>query len=375
MGRGLWRAALVTVAALLLAVVSVHGLRRPSGSRAGGIESVTVQDRGDAFVYGFDRDIEAFVFTFTLPSDGATPRDVTTVSDAGQLDVWFTETGADRIGRLTFTSTTDYAYRPYTVSRGSKPLNLIVADGNVWFTAAAGDYIGRLDPDTGDVDAFSVAAGSYPADLTVGGNGNIWFTQMMADQLAELVVTSTVDYTVNVYTDAFLAAGRPYGIAATGRSIYVAQTANDLISVFTPPNSWVHMPGSGFPITLGEPHALAVDNRGTVWGTERAGDAVSRLEFGTFPMITRYALSPSGGEPMGITVDPNNTIWFAQRSAGQIGRLDPSLPAAERTSYYALPLSAASPTGIAADGEGGIWVVASRPHRIHLPLVLRGRAQ
>lgn len=374
MNRRLWQIVIVAVGAVAMVAVSVQALDRACGSGAEIKESGGAQPDGDSLVYRFDTDEEGFVFTFTLPLPGASPRGVRTVARGDAVDVWFTEWGADRIGRLTFTSTTEYAYQGYPLRSGSRPLNLIASQGFIWFTAAKGDYVGRLDPSTGDVEAFDVGEGSYPADLTLGADGHVWFTQRLADQLAELIVTSTVDYAVNVYTDTFLSEGRPYGIAAGGSTIYLAQTANDLVSVFTPPSSWVHLPGPGF-ITLDGPYDLAVDNRGSVWGTERGGDAVIRLGFGTLPLIDRYRLSPAAGQPEAIAVDPEDNIWFTQRAAGQIGRLNPRLPSGERTWYYPLPLAGASPRGIAADGAGGIWTVASRPHRIYLPLVLRRVAE
>jgi len=375
MERRTWRATLTVAAAVMMLVLCTHALQRLHRVRAERAPTAAQGAAGEAFLYRFDAAGEAYVYTFTLPVGDASPHDVVTVSGDGHLDVWVTESGADRIGRLTFTDTTDYRYEGFPLPPGSKPLNLLAAQGAIWFTAARGDYLGRLDPATGHVDAFEVGVGTYPADLVVGPNGNIWFTQMMADQLAELVVTSTVDYAVNVYADTFLSQGRPYGIAVTRGSIYLAQTANDLVSVFTPPGSWLHMPLSGFPETLDEPYGLAVDNQGLVWGTERAGDAVTSFNVGTFPIIARRKVSPPGGQPTGIAVDPNNEIWFTQRAAGQIGRLNPRLPAGQRLSYYPLPQPGLAPTGIAADGHGHIWVVAARSYRLSLPLVLRGAAR
>jgi len=366
--RRTWRIVVAVAAALMMSAVCLHALQ---GVRAQLAPAVAEGEAGRAFLYRFDAAAEAYVFTFTLPVDGANPHDVVTVPGEGHVDVWFTESGADRIGRLVFTATTDYRYEGFPLPPGSKPLNLLVFQDAIWFTAAQGDYLGRLDPNTGHIDAFEVGVGTYPADLAVGPNGNIWFTQMMVDQLAELVVTSTLDYRVNVYTDTFLTHGRPYGIAVAGQSIYVAQTANDLVSVFTLPSSWLHLPLSGFPETLDEPYALAADSQGLVWATERAGDAVSSFNVGTLPIVARRRVSPPGGEPMGIAVDPADDIWFTQRAAGQIGRLNPRLPTGQRFTYYPLPQTGLAPTGITADDSEAIWVVASRPYRIYLPIVAR----
>jgi len=70
-------------------------------------------------------------------------------------------------------------------------------------------------------------ANSYPADLDRAPDGSIWFTEMKANQIGRLVVTSTSNYSFVEYFSSTLAGGRPYGIVAVGSSVYFAQTAND----------------------------------------------------------------------------------------------------------------------------------------------------
>lgn len=364
-----WRLAVVGVIVVIGAMSLVLVLR--TGGPVHAVGSSSASNQGDAFVFRLEPDGDGFVFTYTLPVDGADPQDVLVVPASQGVDVWLAETGAHRIGRLTYTDSDQYEYRAYQLADGSEPLNLIAHQGFIWFTAAGVDAIGRLDPDSGDIDTFDVGAGTYPADLTAGPNGNIWFTQMMADQLAELVITSTVDYDVRGYTDALLSGGRPFGVAVSAGSLYVAQTANDIISIFTPPDSWLHMPPTGLPEALDEPYKLVTDGQGRVWGTERAGNHVSRYGFGSFPEIARYPLSPAGSAPTGIAADAQDDIWFTQHRAGQVGRLRPAAAAHEMLTYYPLPQPGLAPTGVSADDAGAIWVVASRAYRIYLPIVVR----
>ncbi|MEE9616530.1 MAG: hypothetical protein V3T90_05945, partial [Anaerolineae bacterium] len=252
-----WRCVLIAVSVIALSVVFtlILGSQAPAG--AGSAMPAVVSSGGESFVYRFDPDISSFVFTFTVPTGNANPWDVVVVSGAGHQEVWFTEAGADRIGRLTYTDTNDYAFREYTLTVGSRPLNLVSGGGFIWFTEAGGDRIGRLDPTTGQIDEFEVTAGSYPADLDYASDGSIWLTEMMADQIARLVITSTDDYAVTPNSTASLSGGRPYGIVAAGTSVYFAQTANDRVTCFTPPNSWVHISLSGLP---DEPYALVLDS-------------------------------------------------------------------------------------------------------------------
>ena len=97
---------------------------------------------------------------------------------------------------------------------------------------------------------------------------------MEADQIAHLVVTSPSDYTITEYSDVTLSGGRPYGITikyGTGGRIYFAQTANDRLTIFTPPDDWIHLKDPVFKIPE-EPYVLTLDNANRVWTTERAGN-------------------------------------------------------------------------------------------------------
>jgi virginiamycin B lyase len=327
---------------------------------------------GESFVYRFDTDTSRFVFTFTIPTDHANPQDLALVPGAGHLDVWFTEPGADQIGRLTYTDTNDYTSHEYALTAGSRPLNLVAGGGFIWFTAADGDYIGRLEPATGQIDEFQVTAGSYPADLDYASDGSIWFTEMAADRVGHLVVDHTDAYTVTEQASPITddGEGRPYGIVWVSGSVYFAhpRTGTDTVTRFTPPDSWVDITGFQ-PGVPDEPYKLAATSSGLVWATERAGNGVTSFEIGTMPVVNRYSLAPTGSLPTGLAVDANDHLWFTQCGAGQIGRLIPSVPA--QKDYYSMPLSDLAPTGIAADDAWGVWVVAAIPYRVHLPIILK----
>jgi streptogramin lyase len=360
-----WKLILSTAGAIVLSVVvlSLHRIGTPAEARVVTSSSTNSSD-GESFVYQFDSVSETYVFTFTIPIDDANPTDIIVVPDIDHQDVWFTESGADRIGRLTYTDTLDYVYRPYTLTTGTQPLNLVSGEGFVWFTEASRDRIGRLDPETGQIDEFAATAGSYPADLAYDATDHsIWFTEKQTSRIAQLVITTTSDYEITEYTNPLLDGGQPYGIAIMGESIYLAQPANNRLTRFTPPNSWAHFSN------LNEPYNLTEDNHGKMWGTERAGNQISQFELGTFPIVVPYVVTPTNSLPTGITADDNDYLWFTQWRAGQIGRLLPG--STPQIDYYPLPLPGLTPTGITTDNSDGIWLLASRPYRVYLPLTLR----
>lgn len=369
-GRRMWRSVGTAAAVVLLSFVVMFVLEHQAPAAEMG-RAPGAAAAGDSFVYLFDSGGEAFVFTLTVPTAEANPRDVIVVDGAGYEDVWFTEPGAGRIGRLTYTETNDYAFRDdFPLLAGSRPLNLVSGGGFIWFTDPGRDSIGRLNPATEQVDEFEAPAGAHPADLDYASDRSVWFTEMMRDRIARLVVKDADDYTVDEYFTSSLSGGRPYGLVVAGRDVvYFAQTENDRVTRFTPPDSWLQLYDStGASDVPNGPYELALESLNEVWTTERVGNRITKFHPGTFPLPIPHDLSPASSVPTGIAVDVSRDyVWFTQWAAGQIGRFRSGSGA----EYYPLPIRNLSPTGIALTGEGNAWVLASAPYRVHLPLVTR----
>lgn len=365
----IWKCMFTTVAVVSLSLVLVFMLEGESPVGAKTMSPLASNSGGESYVYLFDSTDEAFVFTFTIPTDNANPKDVIVTPDAGHQEIWFTESGADRIGRLTYTDTTHYAFREYTLTVESRPLNLAYGGGFVWFTEAGRDRIGRLNPATGQVDEFKAPAGCYPADLDYASDGSIWFTEMKKDRIAQLVITSTDDYAVTEYFTPSLSGGRPYGILVDGASVYFAQTENDRVTRFSPPNNWLKLYDfTGTTDVPNGPYMLALESSNSIWTTERVGNRITKFKPGTSPMPIPHSLTPTNSLPTGIAVDTDSHyVWFTQWAAGRIGRFRSD----SGFDYYPLPISDLAPTGITVDSDGSVWVLASRPYRVYLPLVAR----
>jgi streptogramin lyase len=64
-------------------------------------------------------------------------------------------------------------------------------DGNLWFTEPGANQIGRITP-AGQIAVFTVpTAGSQPTAITAGPNGNMWFTEATGRRIGEYFLTGT----------------------------------------------------------------------------------------------------------------------------------------------------------------------------------------
>src|SRR4029077_3365753 len=63
------------------------------------------------------------------------------------------------------------------VTPGSGPQGIAMGpDGNMWFTEFGADKIGRITP-TGAVTEFPLTSGAMPFDIAAGHDGAMWFSE------------------------------------------------------------------------------------------------------------------------------------------------------------------------------------------------------
>jgi virginiamycin B lyase len=112
--------------------------------------------------------------------------------------IWFTETRANKIGRLDPESG---QIREYDIpTKNAKPTTIAVdSRGNPWFTLQDAHKIGQLDPRTGRVREWDVGAqrgvfGSvgraYPTAIAIDANDVVWFSELRNNTICSLDPTT-----------------------------------------------------------------------------------------------------------------------------------------------------------------------------------------
>lgn len=333
----------------------------------------------DAYVYRFDAKLESLE-TFTIPTKGARPHSIAAMPRTVGQEVWFTEPGADQVGRLVYTSTGVFAFDEFPVGAGSEPFNLVVDSGRqvVWFTERSSNRIGGLLVDNGNAPeyvSFTVpTADSEPTDIDLAPNGSAWFTEMAADNIGQLVATSPTD---GVFTE--------YPITGTGEHVgayAIAVQSDDYVwfseintgvvkrlRVADPPRYlWVSQLGR-----YSYPHALVVDNgRFLLWLTERHNNQLSHVELGTLFIVNQFDIEPNTAlRPTGLTLVNDDELWFSGQGSGQIGRMVYTSPTQFEFDLYELPHDDLWAMDITSTDDGALWVVAYSPMPVSLPVVLK----
>ncbi len=126
----------------------------------------------------------ATITEFSLPTAFfSSPQGITAGPDGA---LWFTEVGANKIGRITTAgSITEFAIP------ASNPTNITAGpDGALWFTEVGANKIGRITT-AGSITEFSLPTiGSGPQGITAGPDGALWFTEVFANKIGRITTGS-----------------------------------------------------------------------------------------------------------------------------------------------------------------------------------------
>jgi streptogramin lyase len=285
----------------------------------------------------------------TARGQASGPRDIVAGPDHS---LWFTESIANRIGRITVNG--DITGYPIP-SPGSGPSGIAVGpDGNLWFTEAAAGKIGRIDMDCA-VTEFALPAASRnrgPSSIVAGPDGNLWFTEARGGRVGRITTAGTITEfaAASFSSPGGITSGPDGNLWFTDSYGYGANVARMTTAGVATEFSTTDFPYSFAPIdiTVGQDHSL--------WFVPSATGGVGRLSTGA--VAADFAI-PSPGDLRGITAG-SGVLWFTEWNANQIGRISQSGNVAE----FPIPTAGSGPSGIASGPDGNIWFTESKGDRI-----------
>src|SRR6266567_3761119 len=258
------------------------------------------------------------------------------------------------------TATGQFHEYPFPQS-DSQVMRLVVDHaGRVWFAEQYANYIGHYFPATGHFQVYplprltipdpshtgkTLTLPSAPNELALDAQGMIWFTEFNAAPLGRL------DPRTGLIRHYPLAARRsvqmllPYGVAVDPQGmIWFTELSTDQVGRLDPVTGRIRfflVPGS--KVSLME---IASDAHGTIWVTSFEDELLLRLDprIATF---TRYDASPTGngtGGLYGLVVTPAGDVWVTMWADNMLAHLDVT---ARRFVYYRIPTPGSKPLSMA----------------------------
>lgn len=205
------------------------------------------------------------------------------------------------------------------------------------------------------------AAGSNPAFITAGPDGNLWFTEFSFNpRIGRITAAGSVTE--------FPTAGAvaPFGIAVgADGNLWFTEAFDPDYHHFSPAIGRMTRSGevTRFPLPeSSNPLDIAAGPDGNLWFTEKIGDPASRNRIGRITpagVVTEFAV-PTPGDPVSITAGPDGNLWFAESRANRIGRITTSGDITE----FSVPTSSSAPGGITAGPDGNLWFTEAEGNKI-----------
>jgi virginiamycin B lyase len=249
-------------------------------------------------------------------------------------------------------------------SDNSQPRHITLgSDGNMWFTESRLDFgkIARVDA-RGNITEFELsqsAQSSQPDDIVSGPDDALWFTgpSGFPDAFIGRLTTAGQFTGFAPECDPTFGCGSivPNGITSgPDGNLWFTESLRDAIVKLTPEGRFTFYP---IPIPEGglaaEPSGITVGPDGALWFAEFHGNNIGRIDpkKGT---ITEFG--PATGGPYRIAAGPDGNLWFTDPFNNKIGRFTPPTPSTPEGVFteFLLP-SPSHPRDIVAGPDGNLW--------------------
>lgn len=253
----------------------------------------------------------------------------------------------------------------------------VAADDTIWFAEQYANYIGHYFPATHRFQIYplpnilapdpsnpgkTVTLPAAPNDLTIDAGGNIWFTELNANDIARLDPHSGAIKQYALATSSKSQALNPYGIAVDSRGrVWFTEVSSSSIGWLDPSTGAQHT--YSFPGLSTGLMEIASDPRGLIWITSFNAGLLLNLNPQTGAVTRYYASAPGGnaGGVYGLTITAGGEVWVTLAALNIIARLD---VAADRFIYYPIPTSASLPLGIVSGPHGTFWFTEAGSDKI-----------
>jgi virginiamycin B lyase len=254
--------------------------------------------------------------------------------------------------------TTGCVLSPYTIPTGSaNPQGITLGEnGNMWFTEYNSSKIAEVTP-AGSISEFGTLFGSdQPQMLADRGDGTIWYAGYGGNHVGY------VDEFNGVAGETTLPTGGsgPWDLAeAPDGNLYVSENLNDdmarLATLFQSP-----IPQTG--VTSGsESESVVLGPDGNLWFTQFGLDHIGVVSPSTFVQIASYATASASSVPVDITAGKDAALWYTESGTDRIGRM---LTDGTSGGEYHTLSSNTGLKGIATGSDGAIWFCESNTSKV-----------
>jgi streptogramin lyase len=218
--------------------------------------------------------------TFAIPTPGSDPWGITLGPDG---NTWFTETGANKIGKMT----SDGVFTEFELpTPASQPFGITSGpDGALWFTARGINKIGRITT-AGKISEFVIpTAQSQPRSIVAGPDGALWFTEQGANKIGRITTAGQISEFAIPTPNSM-----PYGIAADSEAVWFTEFEGNKIGRIGMNGAITEIP---LPDPQSGPYDIAVTSDQAIWVSLHHADSLVKMLPIRVASITFYLYLPA----------------------------------------------------------------------------------
>jgi virginiamycin B lyase len=220
-----------------------------------------------------------------------------------------------------------------------RPLCLKITCGIAALAVSSGSAAAQTTPGK----SFPIRGGTQPFAITMGEDGNFWFTLSNSSKVARITARgTTINYsrTPSLSNPAFITPG-PDG------NVWFGEGSTGKIASVTPDGFVTEYQFSFFGVSVG----VTTGSDGNIWFTDQTDHAVWRFEIAT-GRFTEFRTPTPNSFPGDITTGSDGNMWFTEQAVDKFGRITPGGVITEFTGVSAS-------TSIAAGPDGNLWIASA----------------
>ena len=224
-------------------------------------------------------------------------------------------------------------------------------DGNMWFTDTGKNRIGVITP-SGTITEYPITTASAGAlRIQPGADGNMWFDELAVNKIAKITIGGTVtEYQVPTPNSA------PIGIwAGPDGNIWFPEHDANKIAKITPGGTFTEYP---IPTAAAGARGLGPGPDGAMWFTEEFANKIGRIT--TSGTITEFPIPTPNSVPRSIKSGPDGALWFAEHDANKIARITTAGVVTE----FPIPTSNSKPGYLREGRDGALWFIENNNNKI-----------
>ncbi|MGQ0732601.1 MAG: Vgb family protein [Acidobacteriota bacterium] len=268
---------------------------------------------------------------YVLPTPGSGPHGL--VADAAG-GIWYTGNAARHVGRLDPTTGEVVEYAMPDARARDPHTPVFDAAGILWFTVQNGNFLGRLAPDTGLVSLVaSNTPNSRPYGIVVDSKGRPYFDLFGTNKIGRIDPESM---DIDEYT--LPAGARPRRIAVTADDvIWYTDYARGFLGRLDPATREV----TEFASPAGRssrPYGVTNTSDGVIWFSESGVTPNTIVRFDPSDgSLQSWPIPSGGGIVRHMVTAPNGDVWLACSGVDRLARVRVVKPGAETGGRRGLP--------------------------------------